>query len=44
MTHCKKCNGMLTVAKIVLDNGYCILSEAFKTVSTGIKYTAEHVR
>ena len=32
MTPCKKCNGMLTVAKIVLYNGYCMLLEAFKTV------------
>ena len=44
MTPCKKCNGMLTVAQIVLDNGYCMLSEAFKTVSPGVKYTAEHAR
>ena len=44
MTPCKKCNGMLTVAQIVLDNGYCMLSEAFKTVSPEVKYTAEHAR
>jgi len=41
---CEKCTGMLTVAKLILDNGYCMLSEAFKTVSPGVKYTAEHAR
>jgi len=44
MAPCKKCNEMLTVAKMVLDNGYCMLSEAFMTVSPGVKYTAEHAR
>jgi len=39
---CDKCTDVLTVAKLVLDNGYCLLSEAFKTVSPEVKYTAEH--
>ena len=41
---CSKCSGMLKVAKIVLEQGYCTLSDAFRLASPMVKYTAEHAR
>ena len=35
---------MITVGKIVLEQGYCVLSEAFKLASPRVKYTAEKAR
>lgn len=35
---------MLKVANVVLEQGYCTLSEAFKLASPMVKYTAEHAR
>lgn len=34
----------VTLGKAVLEQGYCILAEAFKLASPGVKYTAEHAR
>lgn len=38
------CGPLITIGKIVIEKGYCILSEAFKLVSPRVKYTAEHAR
>ena len=35
---------MIIVGKAVLEQGYCILEEAFKLASPSVKYTAEHAR
>ena len=35
---------MLKVANVILQQGYCTLSEAFKLVSPMVRYTAEHAR
>ena len=39
-----KCSGMLEVASIILEQGYCILSDAFRLVSPTVKYTADHAK
>ena len=36
--------GMLKVANIVLEQGYCTLSDAFRSTSPMVKYMAEHAR
>lgn len=41
---CSGCDALITVGKAVLEQGYCILAEAFKLASPGVKYTAEHAR
>ena len=41
---CSVCEGLITVGKSVLENGYILLSEAFKLASPGVKYSAEHAR
>ena len=45
--HTQPCNGsnnLINIGRIVLEQGYIILSEAFKLASPGVKYTAEHGR
>ena len=41
---CNECNLFRKVANKVLEQGYCSLSEAFKMVSPGVKYSAEHAK
>ena len=41
---CTECDSLLTVAQSIFDNGYTILSEAFRRVFPKIKYTAEIAR
>ena len=41
---CTVCNSMITVAQSVLEDGYCLLSNAFSIVSPGVKYSAEKAR
>lgn len=41
---CQKCEGLLKVAKEVLDKGYCILSQAFRMARPSAKYCAERAR
>lgn len=39
---CSVCNSLVVVGQSVLNNGYCVLSDAFRLVSPLVKYTAEH--
>ena len=41
---CCVCGPLITVGKVILDKGYCILSKAFKQASPTVKYTAERAR
>ena len=41
---CSVCNGLSMVGRSVLEEGYCILSEAFRLAPPRVKYTAEHAR
>lgn len=41
---CISCSRCLKVIEIVYEQGYCILSEAYKLVSEVVKYTAERAR
>lgn len=41
---CSLCTPLITVGKIVLDKGYCLLSEAFRKTAPRIKYVADHAR
>ena len=41
---CSGCDASIKVGKAVLKEGYCVLSEAFRLTSPGVKYTAEHAR
>ena len=38
------CTPLITVGKVILEKGYCIMSEAFRQLSPGIIYSAEHAR
>ena len=39
-----KCSGLLKYIELVYEQDFCILSEAFKLTSAGVKYTAEHAK
>ena len=41
---CTNCTSMLSVLHIIQEMSFCLLSEAFKVVSPGHKYTAEIAR
>ena len=41
---CCKCQGLLKVGSNVLQNSYCVLSDAFRTAFPHTKYTAERAR
>lgn len=41
---CTECDSLLTVAQSIVDAGYAVLSEAFRTAFPKIKYTAEVAR
>ena len=41
---CTECDSLLNTAQSIIDNGYLILSEAFRNVFPGIKYSAEVAR
>ena len=40
-TPCTECDSLLNIAQTIIDNGYAVLSEAFRNAFPGIKYTAE---
>ena len=42
--HTQPCNACNKIGRIVLEQGFTSLSEAFKLASPGVKYTAEHAR
>ena len=39
---CLRCQNFLKVARMVLEHGYCTLSNAFGIITTDVVYTAEH--
>ena len=41
---CSGCDGLIIVGKAALEVGYCIMAEAFKLASPGVKYTTENAR
>ena len=38
------CHSLIEVGKVILDKGYCNLSDAFRRTSPTVKYSAEHAR
>ena len=41
---CSKCERLLQVATIILEQNYCSLAQAFRVAAPGRKYTAEFAR
>ena len=43
-TPCMECDSLLNIVQTVIDDGYVVLSEAFRNAFPGVKYSAEVAR